>query len=188
MTINTTATVSTDIIFQQQDTTSTSFDNRQGSLGFSLGLVSGTGALIRQIDAVYSLQEYIVASGDQLKLDFTNLSQPIWGSTFNVSFTGVKSLAIYNHNTGIGQQISIRATGANPFDEIFNEGSGNLLIKPTSSYIYSDPNHGLLVNSSNKNLYISNTADIMPPLSGTGSPYSTGIVITVVAVGVTGGS
>lgn len=187
MAINTTATISTDIIFQQQDTTNTSFDNRQGSLGFSLGLVSGTGALVRQIDAVYSLQDYILASGAVLNLDFNNLSQPIWGSNFSVAFTGIKSLAIYNHNTGIGQQIVVRASGANPLDEIFNGGSGNILIKPASSYIYSDPNHGVLVDSSNKNLYICNTSGIMPPLSGTGSPYSTGVVITVVAVGVTGG-
>ena len=187
MAINTTATISTDIIFQQQDTTNTSFDNRQGSLGYSIGLASGTGALVKQIDAVFSLQDYILASGAVLNLDFNNLSQPIWGSNFSVAFTGVKSLAIYNHNTGVGEQVVLRASGSNPLDEMFNGGSGNILIKPSSSYIYSDPNHGLLVDSSNKNIYISNTTDIMPPYNGNGSPHSTGVIITVVAVGVTGG-
>jgi|TARA_R110000751_G_scaffold75933_2_gene152731 hypothetical protein len=187
MAISTTATISTDIVFQQQDTSNSSFDNRQGSVGYSLGLVSGTGSQIKQIDAVFSLQDYILASGETLNLDFNNLSQPIWGSNFSVAFTGIKSLAIYNQNTGVGQQVVIRATGSNPLDEMFNGGTGNILIKPDSAYMYSDPNHGILVDSTNKNLYIANITGIMPPHSGTGSPHSTGVIITVIAVGVTGG-
>jgi hypothetical protein len=74
MAISTTATISTDIVFQQQDTSNSSFDNRQGSVGYSLGLVSGTGSQIKQIDAVFSLQDYILASGETLNLDFNNLT------------------------------------------------------------------------------------------------------------------
>lgn len=188
MPINTTATLSADIIFQQQDTTDNSFDNRQGSVGYSLGLPSGTGAKVKEIDAVFSLQDYILKSGETLQLNFMDLKQKIVGSTFDMAFTGIKSLAVYNQNTGIGEQVVIRASGSNALKEIFNGGTGNVLVKPISTYVYSDPNFGITVNASNKNLYIANVPEIMPPFGGNGSPHSTGVVITVVAVGVTGGA
>ena len=45
MPLNTTATLSVDTVFQQQDTETNSFDNRQGSVGYSQALTSGTGSL-----------------------------------------------------------------------------------------------------------------------------------------------
>ena len=68
MALNTTATLSVDTVFQQQDTETNSFDNRQGSLGYSQALTSGTGSL--NIDAVYNLQSYSIPSGSQLSIDF----------------------------------------------------------------------------------------------------------------------
>ena len=171
MALNTTATLSVDTVFQQQETETNSFDNRQGSLGYSQALTSGTGSL--NIDAVYNLQSYSIASGAQLSIDFTSVSQAIVGGSMTLSFNNIKSIAINNSATGTGEDISVRATGSNAFTEPFNGQSGNLLVKPSASYIYSDPYTGATVDSSNKNFQITN--------EGTGT-----INITLVAVGVTG--
>jgi len=63
--------------------------------------------------------------------------------------------------------------GSDAFTAPFNGGSGNLLVKPAASYIYSEPYTGATVVTSNKNFQITN--------EGTGT-----ISINVVAVGVTG--
>ena len=186
MATNTTATVSTDIVFQQQDTFSNSFDNRQGSLGYSIGLTSGTGAPAASggastIDSVYSLADYVLSSGQTLKIDFTSLSQTVWGSSFSINMTGIKSLGVYNQSTGLGYEVLLRASGSNALTEPFNGGSGNIYVKPDSTYIYSDPYFGIKVDSSNKFLYIFNEGGV--PVSG---PANTGVKISVIAVGVTG--
>jgi hypothetical protein len=168
MPLNTTATLSVDT---EQDTDTNSFDNRQGSIGYSQALTSGTGSL--NINAVYNLQSYSIASGSQLSIDFSSVSQPIVGGSITLSFDNLKSIAIENKSSGVGEDISVRATGSNALTEPFNGQSGNLLVKPSASYIYSDPYTGATVDSSNKNFQITN--------EGTGT-----INITLVAVGVTG--
>jgi hypothetical protein len=45
MALNTTATISADIVFQQQETDTNSNDNRQGSVSYSQSLTAGTGSL-----------------------------------------------------------------------------------------------------------------------------------------------
>tara|TARA_R100000005_G_C4995849_1_gene202715 strand:+ start:493 stop:1008 length:516 start_codon:yes stop_codon:yes gene_type:complete len=171
MAINTTANLSVDTTYNQKDTSTSVSDSRTGNLGYTSSLTSGTGSL--QIDAVFNLDTYAIVSGDELSLDLTSLSQPMLGATLDVSFNNLKSIAIRNTSTTVGEDISIRATGSNAFTAPFNGGSGNLLVKPASSYIYSDPYTGATVDSSNKNFQITN--------EGTGT-----ININIVAVGVTG--
>jgi|TARA_R100001163_G_scaffold62826_1_gene54012 hypothetical protein len=171
MAINTTAKLSVDTTYNQKDSSSSVSDSRTGSLGYSASLTSGTGSL--QVDAVFNLDTEPITSGSELSLNLASLSQPMLGATLNVSFNNVKSLAIRNTSTTIGEDISVRATGSDAFTAPFNGGSGNLLVKPAASYIYSDPYTGATVDSSNKNFQITN--------EGTGT-----ININVVAVGVTG--
>ena len=104
MPLNTTATLSVDTVFQQQDTDTNSFDNRQGSIGYSQALTSGTGSL--NINAVYNLQSYSIASGSQLSIDFSSVSQPIVGGSITLSFNNLKSIAIENKSSGVGEDIS----------------------------------------------------------------------------------
>lgn len=132
----------------------------------------------------------MIASGTTLALNFAEISQPIVGSQFTIAFTGIKSLIIFNQNTGVGQQVAVRTTGDNALSGMFNGGTGNVLIKPEGSYMYSDIYHGLSVGTGanqQRNIYIGNTVDVMPPYGGAGSAYSTGVKVTVIAVGVSGG-
>ena len=171
MALNTTSTLSSDIVFQQQDTESTSLDNRQGSLTYSQSLTSGTGSL--NINAVYSSFSHSIGSGSGLSLDFTNLSQSIMGSFMAVTMSNLKSIVVHNSSTTTGEDILVRATGSNALTEVFNGESGNLNVKPSSTYMYSDPYTGADVDSSNKNFQIVN--------DGTGA-----ISVDIIAVGVTG--
>ena len=171
MPINTTATLSVDSSFNQQDTTTDSLTTRNGSLGYSQSLTSGTGSV--NIDAALDLQDHSIASGSQLYLDFTSASQSVLGSSISLGFSNLKSVAIQNKSTTVGEDIFVRATGSNAFTEPFNGGSGNIVIKPSASYIYSDPYTGATINSSNRNFQVAN--------GGTGT-----IDITLIAVGVTG--
>ena len=171
MALNTTATLSSDIVFQQQDTESTSLDNRQGSLTYSQSLTSGTGST--NINAVYSSFSHSIGSGSGLYLDFNNLSQSIVGGSMSISMSNLKSIVVRNSSTVTGEDVLVQATGANPLTGIFNGGSGNLCVKPSATYMYSDPYTGALVSNSTKNFQIMN--------NGTGA-----ISVDIIAVGVTG--
>ena len=171
MALNTTATNSADIVFQQQETDTNSNDNRQGSVSYSQSLTAGTGSLA--INGVYNVQSGEIDPSGSYLLDFSSLAQALVGGSITLSFNNVKSLCITNLATTTGEDLSVRATGVNTFTEPFNGGSGNVLVKPAASYIYSDPYTGATVDGSNKNLQIYNAG------TGTGA-------FTIVAVGVTG--
>ena len=67
MSVNTTATLSSDIVFQQQETETNSLASRQGSVSYSQALTSGTGQL--QINAVYNLQSQQVSPNSSYLMD-----------------------------------------------------------------------------------------------------------------------
>ena len=169
MALNTTSTLSADIIFQQQETDSNSNDNRQGSVAYSQALTAGTGSL--QINSVYNVQAGQIDPSTSYSIDFNSLTQSIVGGLMNLSLNNIKSICVTNLSTTTGEDLAIRATGSNVFDAPFNGQSGNILIKPSASYVYSDPYTGATVDGSNKNFQIYN--------AGTGN-------FTVVVVGVTG--
>ena len=92
MAVNTTATLSADIVFQQQETDSNSNDNRQGSVAYSQSLTAGTGSL--QINGVYNVQSGQVNPSTAYPIDFNSLSQGIVGGSMALSFNNIKSLCI----------------------------------------------------------------------------------------------
>ena len=171
MALNTTATISADIVFQQQETDTNSNDNRQGSIAYSQALTAGTGSL--GINGVFNLQSGVIDPSGSYMIDFSDLSQGIVGGSMTLSFNNVKSICITNLASTTGEDLSVRATGSNTFTEPFNGGSGNILVKPAASYVYSDPYTGATEDGSNKNLQIYKAG------TGTGA-------FTIVAVGVTG--
>ena len=171
MALNTTATISADIVLQQQETDTNSSNHRQGSVSYSQALTAGTGSL--GINSVFNLQSGLIDPSGSYVIDFASLSQGIVGGTMSLTFNNIKSLCITNLSSTTGEDLSVRATGSNTFTEPFNGASGNVLVKPAASYVYSDPYTGATVDGSNKNLQIYNAG------TGTGA-------FTIVAVGVTG--
>ena len=170
MAFSTTATLSSDIVFAQQNVSANTLDTRAGSLSYSQSLTAGTGST--EIDAAWNLMETGIDAAGALYLDFTAMEQPVFDSSYSINFTGVRGFAITNTATSGGEDIAIRATGSDALTGLFN-GTGNLLVKPAASFVYSDPIGALTVDSAHKNLQIHN--------AGTES-----IAVNIVAVGVSG--
>ena len=118
----------------------------------------------------------VVNSGDIIELDLASYPFSSIGLSGLVSYTSVKSILISNTSTDEGIDISVMATGANAAVDIFNGGSGNMLIKPYSSFMVNDPYSGVDV-STNSKLQIHNVATGSGSSSGNAS-YS----ITVMGV------
>lgn len=112
----------------------------------------------------------VLSSGDSTILDLNSVSVDNFGVTYNVSFDKVKSILVSNTETSKGADISIKATGTYPFTDIFNGGSGNLLIKPYSSFIYNDPFDGITITPSGNN-----RLEIFD-IGGSGASYSVTIL------------
>lgn len=161
MPIQTTANISADISYTIVDNSNGQTFSENGSLGYRCDLVSGTG--VSGINAV-SFLSGILNSGESYRLDLQAIPKYIFGSAYNVNFLRLKSVAIENKATVSGQDISIRATGSNAFTNIFNSGSGNVLVKPKAVYMYSDPLGALPVSVSQRYLYLRNN-------SNSGLPY-----------------
>tara|TARA_R100000152_G_C6619377_1_gene70612 strand:- start:30 stop:536 length:507 start_codon:yes stop_codon:yes gene_type:complete len=95
-----------------------------------------------------------VPSGAYTSLDFQSITQTTFSSGVSVNFTGIKHISIFNTSTGVGNDFVIRATGTAAFTNLFNGGSGNLIIKPYGYFSYDDPNIGTVVSTGNKILQI----------------------------------
>jgi hypothetical protein len=96
----------------------------------------------------------ILSSGDSQQIDLNSVAQKTIGSTQNIAFTGIKHFSVYNLSQTKGYDFTIQATGTNACTNLFNGGSGNLLVKPFSSFSYNDPYTGFTVNSSNRYVYL----------------------------------
>ena len=105
----------------------------------------------------------VLPSGGATIIDLASMSSTSFGITSTVAFTGVKNVTVYNTSTVQNRDINIRATGSNAFTNLFNGGSGNLLIKPYSSFSYSDP-YSFAVTGSQKNISLFD-------VSGSGATY-----------------
>ena len=92
----------------------------------------------------------VLPSGGTVEFDLQAISQATFNATQNISFSGVKHFSVYNDSTTEGYDFTITATGTNAFTNIFNGGSGNLIVKPYSSFSYNDVHTGTVVSSTNK--------------------------------------
>tara|TARA_R100000995_G_C3446464_1_gene105919 strand:+ start:48 stop:617 length:570 start_codon:yes stop_codon:yes gene_type:complete len=182
--VNTTATVRSDIDFNQDTTyqytdTVASFN---GSLGYVIGLSSGTGT--RQIDGVYEDAGRKIGSGNSYEYNLKALQQYSFGTSYNVSLTGIKSLVIRNENTGTNEMVTLAPTGSNGFTNLLHGGTGGpegIKIAPGSVYQFTDTYYGTPVTANNRTLTITNVG------SGSGAQnYNTGIAISIIVVGNTG--
>lgn len=97
----------------------------------------------------------VMASGGVSGFDTTAFTVETLGTSYNINFTGIKSIVVQNQSTVKGYNVNITATGSNAINEIFNGGSGNIVLKPYSSYVFNDPYIGAISDGSNKDFQIS---------------------------------
>jgi len=111
-------------------------------------------------------QTGMLPSSGSVMLDLTALTYTTFNTSKTISMTGIKNICFNNNATVSGYDLQIRATGTGAMTDIFNGGSGYMLIKPYSSYQYNNPfGKGDRVTSTKKNLTLFNTGP-------TGVPYS----------------
>lgn len=125
----------------------------------------GTGVF--QIDAAVK-STGVLPSGGSVILNMQALNQTVFGVERVVSLTGVKNICISNGSTTQGMDIAVRATGTNAFTTPFNGGSGNVLIKPYSSFVYNDP-YSMATSPTSKEITLYD-------VSGSGAYYSVSIM------------
>ena len=152
MTITVSASSLVKTSFNFTETQSSTIRSENESLTSNRAYTYGSGNF--EIDAAVKTTG-VLPSGGSVIFDVTSMSNTSFGITSTVAFSGVKTIQ--------GRDINIRATGANAFTNIFNGGSGNLLIKPYSSFTYSDP-YRLSTSSTQKNISLFD-------VSGSGATY-----------------
>lgn len=130
---------------------------------YSSGLVANF-----KVDAGVSTSG-VLPSGGTVVVNFQSVSKTQFGITTTVGFSGVKNLLISNTATVSGYDIAVRATGTGALTDLFNGGSGNLLIKPYSTYVYNDPYRGLRTSGTQNRIQLFD-------VSGSGAPYSISIL------------
>lgn len=102
----------------------------------------------------------IVPSGSVVQIDLTALQNNRFGVSYNVPLSGIKTIGISNLSSVSGYDLNIRATGSNSFTSLFNGGSGNLLIKPNSAFVYNDPYGELRTSPTSKIISIRNVSTV----------------------------
>lgn len=150
--------------------TGSTIQSESAKLNYSTTLTDGTGS--RQIN--YGVvASGILPSGGKQYFNFSGLEKVIFDLSLTVQFSKIKGIVVENRETVYGWDINIHATGSNALTEIFNGGSGNLLIKPYATYQYADPISGAIVDGSNRELTLEDVC-------GSGAEWR------MVVVGVTG--
>lgn len=96
----------------------------------------------------------VLDSGLSTQIDLYSIDQKTINSTQNITFTGIKNFTVYNTSTTEGYDFAVQATGSNACTNLFNGGSGNLLVKPYSSFSYNDPYTGFVCSTSNRYVYL----------------------------------
>jgi len=125
-------------------------DSNNLSMSYSYG--SGT----NQITNAVSITG-ILPSGSGIRLDLQALPQNTFGSTQNINFTGIKNFTIYNTSTTQNYNFNISCTGTNACTNLFNGGSGNILVKPYSLFVSNDPFTGFTISASQRYVYLNSS-------------------------------
>jgi hypothetical protein len=105
----------------------------------------------------------VLSSGLSTRIDLTAVPQQTFAGTQYVSFTGIKHISVINKSESNGYDFNICATGTSAFTNLFNGGSGNLTVKPYSTFSQNSPNYATPVTSGNKFLFMKD--------SGSGTNY-----------------
>lgn len=154
-----TVTITSDISYTITDTVDNNTQRYSNSLGYGLTYNYGTGdpsgSVNSQVNAFAKNTGLLTASSSE-QIDFTALNQSNLGSAYTIDYTYIKGLVIENRSTGTGDIIYLIASGSNAFTNLFNGGSGNIKINPSSTYMYTDPFKQTPVTSTNKFLYLDN--------------------------------
>lgn len=109
-----------------------------------------------QVSNIVSITGQLTESGIS-RIDLYSMPQTTFKFSQNIQFTGVKYISVYNTDSTEGSDFTVCATGANACTNLFNGGSGNLLVKPQSSFSYNDQFSGFTVSTSQRYVYLNDS-------------------------------
>lgn len=151
MTLSIEATYTNKVSMTLTDSRSPLASTYSDSKNLSKAYTYGSGN--NQVNNGVSVTGQMVAGGST-QIDLQALVKTQFGATTNISFQNVKHISVYNQDTTEGSDLVIAATGTSAWTNLFNGGSGNLMIKPYSSFSYNDPFTGVAVGASQRYLHL----------------------------------
>lgn len=169
MSINASASITCDINFTMVETGESS-QSEASALAYSQSFTNGTGA---NNIAYGVLTSGILTSGGSEVINLSGITKRSFGVDNTIVFAKVRGIVVENRSTVYGYDIGIHATGVNAITDLFNGGSGNLMIKPKSPFIYADPISGLDITGTSRLFTIDD-------IGGSGASWS------VIVIGNTG--
>lgn len=146
--------------------------SRVSSLNFSLNETNNNESLSLS-DSLSSTSSYTYGSGNQqitnaismtgvlnsgsfVLIDVYKPDQTVFGSTTKeVTFSKIKNFTVQNLDTQEGYDFTVVAAGSNACTNLFNGGSGNLMVKPYSNFSYNDPYSGFSVDTTQRYVTLS---------------------------------
>ena len=151
MALQITSSSSNRLSFTLTDTQANTSLSLSDSVSSTTSYTYGTG--INQITNTATITG-VLSSGGSNQIDLYAFNQTTFDSSQSVQFTGVKNFSVYNTSSTEGYDFAISATGANACTNLFNGGSGNLLVKPNSGFTYNDPYSGFTVSTGQRYVYL----------------------------------
>jgi hypothetical protein len=146
-----------------------------GSYIYSKALQSG--ASYTDIDNIWHETRTLTSGGGQT-YSMTGLPTTIFDGSYYASLSAVKLIYVENLATGTGHNINICATGLGAFTNMFNGGSGNLIIPAKSPFLIASYLTGIPVNFANHAFTIRDLGGI----TGTGSPVGCQIRVAIIGL------
>lgn len=170
MSLINTANLSAGISFTAVETNSLSRITDIGSVLSDISLTQGTGN--SQCDCIFHAIRTASGAGSDT-IDLSSLEFTLFDQLGTLSFHNVKGIVVKNASESTGDIISVIATGSNALKSPFNNGSGNIPVYPTASVLFSNPILGWTIDSTHKNISVSNDGP-------------SGLMYEICIVGVTG--
>ena len=96
----------------------------------------------------------LLPSGGTVELDLTQVPEVFFGVDGTVQYSGIKFIGLGNASTVENYNMTITASGQYGLSGLFNDNSGNIMIKPYSTFSYNDPYAGLPTSVTNKKIQI----------------------------------
>ena len=151
MTLSITANYTNKVSVTLTDSRSPLSTSYADSNNLSKSYTYGTGN--NQINNAVSVTGQLTA-GESTQIDLQALTKTQFGANTSINFAKIKHISVYNQDTTEGSDLVVNATGVSACTNLFNGGSGNLMIKPYSSFSYNDPFTGVTVGASQRYLYL----------------------------------
>lgn len=110
-----------------------------------------------------------LSPNEKVSIDLQSITKSFFDLSETISFTGINYVIVENKSNQIGYDLNIHSTGTDGITSIFNGGSGNFIVKPLTSYIYSSVIDSIEIDETNKTLTLED-------VGGNGIEYSVGLL------------